>query len=1046
MGPRWMARVALVLAIALLASAVPARTLAGGVPAPALKSPTDALTAPSTPLFTWSAVGGAVAYRFQLSIDPAFGTTIANAETVNLAFSPTSRLGDRDLSSPYYWRVASKSADGTLTYGDVWTFAVNWQQNAGPTLLGPANGATLTVPQDSVLLQWNAIANADGYKVEVASVPTFTGAQTFTTKNPAISLDPSLFVEGTTYYWRVAGTRQVGTTTYQSAWSENRSFTKRWQSALTPQSPADGFTPTLYETWFSWQPIPGAKQYQVQVSPNGDWANNVVYGGTEASPLWINSPAIGPLTALEDNQYYWRVRARDASNTNGQWSQPQTFQKAWQIPPTVVSPADNAQVSVPIFTWDPVDGASQYELQVSADPSFVKPQNACSPFWISVLTDQTSYVPIMKSSYGHCMPRNATLYWRVRAVDERTGSGTMLFGPWSESGLGRKVIWALDAPTPIAPAHGSTVTTPELSWGVVEQADRYHVVVVDEKGTARSFTTSSLTLTPTDLGKLYGTFSWQVNAVDADGMNGPYLGAWTFTLVTPTTGSDLTILGPANGATSYYLPSMRWTSVEGAETYRVWYRKQGETVYTSLISESGGETKYTSYTYPYMLIAGTYDWWVEARSKTGTTVAASEVRRFAVQDLPLVVLTGPTSGSTQSATPALHWQSIPWASHYNVWVAKDSLFNVTYHNGDTDPQYRTILPAYRPIDSYQDTSAGQGYFWIIRPCKADDRGGSPVCTPISATDLQGAWTYSKSSAAPTLLGPGSDATYDATPVFRWARVQGARNYRIQVAKDSNFATTSLIDDTLTDASYYQPVAEAYPDGALYWRVQGIDSSGNSLTFSETRSFVKMSPAPALQNPQANATVGNAPYFTWTPVTGAVSYDIQISIQNTFGTLYDSATVVGTTSHVPRTKSYAPNTYYWRVRGKDVGGNPMTWSAVGSFVVTVSAPTLIDPADRASVGGQPVFRWSAVPGAGSYQVVVQSGGTSFETVTVSNNFWAPTKDYPLGTYSWQVTSRDWSGNAGQSSETWTFNRTLTSGSGSGYKSFISIVMRQTSAGW
>ena len=154
----------------------------------------------------------------------------------------------------------------------------------------------------------------------------------------------------------------------------------------------------MTDTVFSWNPVLGAATYEIQVSPNEDWQNNVVI---DATPVYGTRYA--PDQTLPNSSYYWRVRARAAGNaTNyGQWSAPFLFNRSWTTRPVTVSPhwagglATPPQVSSLEFSWTPaasggpgwVDHASYYQIEIGTNVYF-----NVGTFWLCN-TDQTTFTP-----------------------------------------------------------------------------------------------------------------------------------------------------------------------------------------------------------------------------------------------------------------------------------------------------------------------------------------------------------------------------------------------------------------------------------------------------------------------------------------------------------------------------------------------------------------------------------------------------------------------------------------------------------------------------
>ncbi len=93
-------------------------------------------------------------------------------------------------------------------------------------------------------------------------------------------------------------------------------------------------------------------------------------------------------------------------------------------------------------------------------------------------------------------------------------------------------------------------------------------------------------------------------------------------------------------------------------------------------------------------------------------------------------------------------------------------------------------------------------------------------------------------------------------------------------------------------------------------------------------------APTLLTPSHNSLgyVAN-PNFTWSTVSDAVSYDIQISSSTTFSSLVAEGTIE-ITRFVPKAPLYTANRF-WRVRATDANGVTSAWSS--TFVYQLRAP-------------------------------------------------------------------------------------------------------------
>jgi hypothetical protein len=146
----------------------------------------------------------------------------------------------------------------------------------------------------------------------------------------------------------------------------------------------------------------------------------------------------------------------------------------------------------------------------------------------------------------------------------------------------------------------------------------------------------------------------------------------------------------------------------------------------------------------------------------------------------------------------------------------------------------------------------------------------------------------------------------------------------------------------------------------------------------------------------NYTISNVS-LDWEALKGATSYQWQLDYDTDFSSLpagFEGNTTV-TSARLP---SLEPaTTYYWRVRATAPVLSP--WSAKWSFTTSlgsdVIAPQLISPgASASSVQLKPIFQWSTVAGADSYELLVAADVSFAEPIV------AKIGDYALSTTAWQ----------------------------------------------
>jgi hypothetical protein len=259
--------------------------------------------------------------------------------------------------------------------------------------------------------------------------------------------------------------------------------------------------------------------------------------------------------------------------------------------------------------------------------------------------------------------------------------------------------------------------------------------------------------------------------------------------------------------------------------------------------------------------------------------------------------------------------------------------------------------------------------------------------------------------------PEEGAVVITQPTFRWSAAENTRNYHLQVSQDPTFGNP--IDDVTTDATAYTSSSTYPADTVIYWRVRANDWNGQGLNWSPTRTFVRRLPVPSpiQNNPNGGPEI---PPLVWTPVQGAISYDLHL--EETNGTKKDftfeapSATVV---------KYFGTGIWRWQVRAEfptSLGGKV----AGGYSAPLPSLLTLPPPAGARGVkaGSRILISWNPEPDAKQYQVELSTTNgfnSRIESHRVDGTNWAPnidlTQKHNRGALYWRVAAVDWGGNVG-----------------------------------
>jgi hypothetical protein len=223
---------------------------------------------------------------------------------------------------------------------------------------------------------------------------------------------------GKAYAYRIRAVNDFGNSEWDTAAAVSVPF-----KAPSSLSPADKAATAEIAPALNWDAVNNADHYEIQIADSEDGVADAVILSTTAG----TGSTTATFTPSEYPSYFsfWRVRAVDSSGANGGWSSIQAITIGWgSLPVTISGPGTvttgSTEPSVttddtPEFTWDAVNGAVKYELQLATTESAVSSATA-----IEVSTN--GYTPTIENSV---LDNNTTYYWRVCAVtNDALNSGT----------------------------------------------------------------------------------------------------------------------------------------------------------------------------------------------------------------------------------------------------------------------------------------------------------------------------------------------------------------------------------------------------------------------------------------------------------------------------------------------------------------------------------------------------------------------------------------------------------------------------------------------
>jgi uncharacterized protein (TIGR02145 family) len=186
------------------------------------------------------------------------------------------------------------------------------------------------------------------------------------------------------------------------------------------------------------------------------------------------------------------------------------------------------------------------------------------------------------------------------------------------------------------------------------------------------------------------------------------------------------------------------------------------------------------------------------------------------------------------------------------------------------------------------------------------------------------------SEIPDLLTPtNNEVEVSLTPTLTWKAISSAISYSLQVSTSNTFSPLVFNQSGITNVN--QQLNGLNINTVYYWRVNVTNLFGTS-NWSGIFSFqtVAPPPTPVLLLPVNNANdISISPTLRWKPSTGATSYELQVSTNNSFiGFAYNKN---GLTNESQQIAGLSKSTkYFWRVSAINNYGTS-NWSSVWSFI-------------------------------------------------------------------------------------------------------------------
>ncbi len=1015
---------------------------------PQLLEPANGSVPAYTPVFRWTAVKGATAYRLQHSTDPTFIAGLTTVTTKQTTYTP---LDSFPNDQTRYWRVAAiYGSNWEGPYSEAWSFQKKWYHQ--PVLLTPINNEQTNAP----LFTWTPVREALRYRVEASLNPGFGSTiWTVETANTFHYQSDWAADNWQTTYWRVIPYDQNGN---PGVSSEVKSFRPVYDTALpeniwpryfySPPSIASGnyaaprnipisYDYTVDRPTFYWsrtfvpaaEPREEAAYYRLQVDDDPNFASpewTVLTENLSATPTDGN-----PFTPTASTNYYWRVTPYAATGTvltSSLTNQPWLTQidvarrptATATTSPMLLAPRHGEKVfaTMPSFEWQAQQGAVRYEFELSADPDFTATTYLTR-------TTYTSHTPVVRLPIG-------TYFWRVRGLD----SSNATVGTWSAT---RRVVVSMQSrwlgvnlytigflPTQY---DSSLALDADDGLGATELTSLY--VAQDKDNWFLGFHISPTLGTP----MIYGLY---IDADQTDGQGASFAPADRPALTTSSYYQpEHALYVSYNGATidTGMVPLYTWVTttvswdpqiknlvdvgqVGGAIYYSSTIQYVELKMPKTAIGDRGDK--------PFSLSAALFSATSNTASTAADTVPDNGASPSILREFKTIgdqaSLTVPIGGLPEERpqlpySPYLYAESpdTDLVGGYKIQVARDPQFTSVFQTLQTtctgcEPYPDVFLYLYTTRSIYEDNTLYWRY--TIRHKFNNVYYEAPPSEPQ---------VFTKSGLAPGNLRIESTAS---TPKFLWDAVEGAATYRFELAINPDFSPTA--PPATVNHESYTPL-DAYAPGIYYWRVRAANAQTMSYSgpWSTVSTFTITLPQPTLIEPPADSTVNGTPVFKWaaflTPGTtqtlgwGAPKYRLQVSRNPNFADYIDNR-VLDTISWTP-TQSYPDGDYYWRVAVIDANNHQGPFSDVSTFVKQYPVVTLVAPlTGTVAVDPLPTFIWQPITttSVSRYRIEIAQNpqfSPLIDSATTNNTRFTPLKKYTAAQYYWRIAMIDKSGNYG-----------------------------------
>jgi titin len=886
--------------------------------APAAPTATAASSLQETNILAnWDASAGVTGYLLDVATDIGFGagTFVSGFENKDVHNVINYTVTGLSGGVNYWYRIRSYTGSRISDYSNKISLLT---KPAAPAALAPSNVSTASFDAN-----WNTVASATKYYLEVATNPGFTAfVPNFNPKDAggAVTWSITGLTQNTNYYYRVSAYNASGTGAVSNI-----------QTVLTaPVAPTANAATSVTNVSLSanWTSSAGATGYYLDVSNNSAFTDIIAeYNNKDAGN--VTSYSVTNLNGA--HTYYYRVRAYNTGGTSSNSNTTTAVTADDPSPAPVSSAATSLAETGFAANWAVVATATGYRLDVATNNLFT---NFVTGFQDLNVNNVLTY-PVTGLTGG------TTYYFRTRSYN--------ISGTSSNS----NVITVLTVPA--KPTSNAATSISETgftaNWTASAGATKYYLDVATDAG----FTSILGAYTDKDVANVItyavtgltggAEYFYRVRSYNASGTS---TSSGTQTVLTVPAPPAATAAGSVT-STGF---TANWTASTGATKYfiDVSTDKAFGSFVTGYNNKDAGNVITLSVTG--LTAHTTYYYRLRALNANGTSTNSNII---AIIGLP----TASAATLVNESGFKANWSAVAGVTKYKIDISTASDFS----------SFAGIYNNYEVADSASlavtGLTANTTYYYRVRAFNADGTSGNSENITVTTAPLPPV-----ASAATALTPTGFTAN--------WAASAGATGYYIDIARTSAFTTFLEGYENLNVGNVTSLVISGGERGiSYYYRLRAYNASATSGNSSVISILAAPSISPASDIMQTSFTAN------WNSVTGATKYYLDVATDASFTSFvagFNNLDVGNVTSKsVP---GLVKNTeYFYRVRSFD-GVKTSENSLTVSVRSLPDAPT----ATAATAITQNSFsaNWILVPGTPGYRLDVATDAAFTSIITIYNN--------------------------------------------------------------